>query len=338
VRNLRIYFCFFLFFISFTVYADHGAVFSQGFLFEKNDESDFISKTALFPWLSLPLGNVDFYLSAGVSANYEDKMVLVPELHRLQLSFKSSAMLPLDFRLGRIFWQDPSGFTAQGYFDGLDVFHDLGSIRLGAALFYTGLLYKDTARINMSPKDPVNYSKVFDWGDFGNTYFAPRRLLTCLYGDFPGFLPPGRGNIYAGFLAQFDLSDAEEAFHSQYFLLRYAIDYKRFDLSAAGAMEFENTETRGFKAAFAYTLEGGMQTGFISDRLSLGLRWASGEGENTAAFFPLIRQSQGMALRPIFSGIMTVRANYQARILPTLAGYFGGRYLIRTDSKSFYDY
>ena len=35
------------------IYADYGAVFSQGFLLEHDD---FASKTALAPWLSLSLG------------------------------------------------------------------------------------------------------------------------------------------------------------------------------------------------------------------------------------------------------------------------------------------
>jgi hypothetical protein len=324
-----------LLFVSLTiVYADFGAVLSEGFLVEHNDETDFASKTTLAPWLSLPMGMFDFYASMGLSANYEDKWTFIPELQRLELSYRTHATFGI--KLGRIPWLDPSLFTAKGYFDGVDAYMNLGRIRLGVAALYTGLLYKSKASINISPGDPVDYSKDLDWGNFGKTYFAPRRFFTSLYGEFPG-IPTGRSNVYAGLLAQFDLSDAEEAFHTQYLLFRYVLGYKRFDVTAAGAMELEHTQANGFRTAYAFTMDAGMQTGFIRDRLSLGLRWASGEGSNNGAFFPLIREGQGVVLKTVFSGIMIIRANYQARLMPTLAASLGARYFIRTDTETFYD-
>lgn len=315
-------------------FADFGVVVSEGFLVEDNGETDFASKTTIAPWLSLPLGTSDFYASAGMGVHYEDKFSFVPELFRMELTLRPSTRLGA--RLGRVLWQDPTLFTAFGYLDGADLILNLGIIRLGLAGFYTGLLNKDTASINISPDDPKDYSVDFDWSDFGNTYFAPRRILASLYGDFPG-LPYGRANIYAGLLAQFDLSNAKESFNTQYLLLRYTFYYKRFDLAAAAAMEFENTVSNGFKLAYAFSMEAGLQTGFLKDKLSLGLRFASGSGKDTAAFFPVIRESQGAALTPAFSGIMTIRGIYQVRFTPTLAAYLGARYFIRTDTTSFAD-
>ena len=221
--------------------------------------------------------------------------------------------------------------------DGADFIYDLGKVRLGAAAFYTGLLYKDTADINYSPTDQRDYNEDFDWSDFGNTYFAPRRLFTALYGEFPG-LPFKRGHLYAGLLAQFDLSDADEAFHTQYLLLRHILDYKQFDFSVSGAVELENTEDDGLRAAYAVSLEGGWRIPFfLKNRLSLGMRWASGHGPQTAAFFPLIREAQGLVLKPCLSGIMVIKANFEARLLPSLSAELGGRYFLRTDSTSFTD-
>jgi len=317
------------------VFADFGVVLSEGFLIENNDEADYASKTTIAPWLSLPLGTTsEFYASAGMSAHYEDKFSFVPELFRLELTLRPGA--GFSARLGRILWRDPSLFTARGYFDGTDISLSIGKIRLGLAGFYTGFLNKETGSINISPDDPKDYSVDLDWTDFGNTYFAPRRVLASLYGDFPG-LPNGRANIYAGLLAQFDLSDAEERYHTQYLLLRYAFYYKRFDFTAAGAMQFENTISGGFKLAYAFSMEAGLQTGFLKDKLSLGLRLASGDAKDTAAFFPVIRESQGAALTPAFSGIMTIRGIYQVRISPVFAAYLGARYFIRTDTVSFSD-
>ena len=316
------------------LFADFGLVLSEGLLVEEIKEFDFASKTTLAPWFSFPLGPMDFYISVGLSANYENGFVFIPELQRLEFNLRTHPVF--GFRLGRIPWQDPSLFTAKGFFDGIDAYANLGPVHLGFAAFYTGLLFKNTGSINISPGDPTDYSLCLDWNDFQNTYFAPRRFFASLYGDFP-FLPLGRGNINAGILAQFDLGDADEAFHTQYLLLRYTLGYKRFDLTACGAAELENTGKHGFRTAYAFSLETGFQTGFFIDRLSLGLRWASGEGTYTAAFFPVIREAQGFALRPIFSGIMVFRANYQARFLPSFAAQLGGRYFLRTDSESFYD-
>ena len=328
------------------LFADFGIVLSEGLIAEHNDETAFASKTTVSPWLSLPLGVADFYISAGFSADYEDKFTFFPELHKLEFSYRYPVNSPavsatgtsfrFGFRLGRILWQDPALLAASGLFDGLDVFTELGSVRLGAAAFYTGFLYRNTANINISPGDLTNYNVAFDWNDFEGTYFAPRRLLTSLYSDFPGF-PFGRGDFHAGLLAQFDFSDAEEAYHTQYLLLRYIYLYKRFDFTAAGAMELENTEDGGIRPAFAFSLEGAWQTWFLRDRLALGIRWASGDGPNTAAFFPVVREAQGIVLKTVLSGMMTVRAHYEARLIPSLSAQVEGRYFIRTDSKSFAD-
>ena len=322
-------------FLSLTfTFADFGVVLSEGFTVEHEDENAFASKTTIAPWLSLPFGASDFYLSAGMSANYEDKLIFIPELFRLELTLRSAENFGV--RAGRILWQDTSRFTAFGYLDGVDLSFSLGKARLNVAGFYTGFLYKDTASINMSPGDQVDYSVDFDWTDFTNTYFAPRRVLASLSGDFPCF-PIGRGNLYTGLLAQFDFSDADESFNTQYLHLRYTTYYKRFDFIASGAVELENTELNGLKPAYAFSIEGGLQTGFISDRLALGLRYASGSGPDTAAFFPLVREAQGVVLKPVFSGMMIVRANYQARFLPSFAAQLGARYFIRNDSSSFID-
>ena len=195
----------------------------------------------------------------------------------------------------------------------------------------------DSAKINLSPGDTKEYRADFTWSDFSNTYFAPRRVVASLYGEFPGFLYE-QGHFYAGLLAQFDLSGATERFHTQYLLVRYTFVYKAFDFSLAGAAELENTRGRGFKPAFAASLEGGMQLPTaLKDRVSLGIRWASGEGPNTAAFFPVIREAQGIVLKPHFSGVMVLRANYRALFLPSLSAEIGGRYFFRTDSYSFAD-
>jgi len=345
-KNRIVLFIAILFIPLVNLFADFGLVLSEGFIAEHNDKTVFASKTTVSPWLSIPLGGTDFYMSMGMSADYEDKFTFFPELHKLEFSYRFPVNSPavtaagtnfrFGFRLGRILWQDPALLAASGFFDGLDVFAELGSVRLGAAAFYTGFLYRNTANINISPGDLTNYNVAFDWNDFEKTYFAPRRLLTSLYSDFPGF-PFGRGGFHAGLLAQFDFSDAEEAYHTQYLLLRYIYLYKRFDLTAAGAVQLENTQESGQRTAYAFSLEGAWQTWFLRDRLALGIRWASGDGPDTSAFFPVVREAEGIVLKTVLSGMMTIRAHYEARLMQSLSAQLEGRYFIRTDSSSFAD-
>lgn len=320
--------------------ADFGAVLSAGLDLEDSGDFKVKYKAILAPWVSVPVGEGDFYLSAGINLNNQnpgDNFTAVPELYRLDFSIKLFSLMTL--RIGRIPWQDPSRFTFKGNFDGLDLLFDLGKVRLGAAGLYTGFLFKNTTEINQSPADTKVYSAEFKWNDFIDTYFAPRRVIASLYADFPGLLAK-RGSLNAGLLAQFDLSGADERYHTQYLLLRYTQVYKRFDFTAGGALGLENTKADKVKLAFAFNLEGGFQTRvpvFVQDRLSLSVRYASGNGPGTAAYFPIVREAMGLAFKPIFSGIMVIRARYEARFLPSLSAELGARYFIRTDSTTFDD-
>ena len=316
---------------------DFGAVLGGSFSVDGRDDTKVSGNVSLAPWLSAPMGKADFFLSLGLSALYDETWQFVPELYRLELSYKPTALFGL--RAGRIPWQDTSHFTAKGNFDGVDLRFNFGDIILGASGFYTGFLYSGTADINETAGDPIDHFAPLDYADFAATYFAPRRIIASIYGEFPS-LVFRRGDLYAGILAQFDLSGAAEAFHTQYLLLRYTHIYKQLDINAAFALELEKTVANGVKAAFAFALEGGWNFNtpvFVKDRLSLAVRYSSGEGPHAAAFFPIIREAQGTALKPCFAGMMLVHVNYEARILESLTADLGLRYFIRTDGSSFDD-
>ena len=325
--------------------ADFGAILKGEYEAEGADDTINSGTVTFSPWLSVPFGQSEFYVSAGVrmkisAGGDSTETIFAPELNRLDFSTRvlrsnNPPSEMLFFRIGRFVWQDSSGFIAKGRFDGAELLYNFGSIRLGVSALYTGFLYKDTADINISPADTKDYSAAFDWADFSGTYFAPRRLMASLYGEFPGF-PSGRGQLYAGLMAQFDFSDADEAYHTQYLMLRHVLTYKTFDLEASGAAELTNTEADGIKPAFAFSLEGGWKTPApITDRLSLGLSWASGDGSATAAFFPVTKEARSFVLQPGLSGMMIIKANYEAKILRSLSAELGGRYFIRNDSTSF---
>jgi len=312
---------------------DYGALIKGELHIEGADETAASGSIFLAPWVSIPFDRAELYISAGLNTSISKEAYAAPEIFRLEFSFWRSSLF--SFRVGRIGWQDPSQFIAGGRFDGADFIFKPGKIRLGVNVLYTGFLFEDTAYINVSPEDHKDYGAGFSWSNFADTYFAPRRLVVSLYGDFPGF-PSGRGRLYAGFIAQFDLSDAAEAFHTQYFLLRHTLAYKAFELNVSGAMELEKTEATGVKPALAFSIEGAHQLPTaLADKLSLTVAWASGKGSGTGAFFPITRDARSFVLQPVLSGMMIMQVNYHARILPTLSAEAGVFYFIRTDSTSF---
>ena len=315
------------------VFADYGAFVQGEFDTVGKDDTGISGSIVFAPWLSLPFGKSELSVSAGLHTHISDNTYAAPDL--LQLEFSSSISPLFSFRLGRFNWQDSSGFVAGGRFDGAELFFSPGNIRIGINALYTGLLFKDTADISISPTGTNIYDTPFDWKDFTGTYAAPRRLMASVHGEFPGF-PQGRGQLYAGILAQFDFTDASEKLNTQYLLLRHVMVIKAFDLDLAVATELENTETKNVRPAFAYSLEAGLQPpASFNNRISLGMSWASGKGDYTAAFFPVTLKAQSFVLEPGFSGMMIIRMNYQARILPSLSANLGAFYFIRTDSSSF---
>ena len=313
--------------------ADYGVLLNGELDVQGADKTKPKGNIVFAPWVSVPYSSSDLYISAGLNTSLAKDNYAALELFRFEYTYRGSPFVL--FRLGRINWQDVSCFVAKGRFDGADFLYNLGKIRLGFNALYTGFLFKDTAYINVSPDDTKDYTVSFNWSDFGSTYFAPGRLITSLYGEFPGF-PVGRGRLFASILAQFDLSGADEAYHTQYLLARYILGYKAFDLDAAGAVELTKTGENGVKPAFAFSLEGGWQLPTaITDRISIKLAWASGEGSKTAAFFPITMEAMSFVLGPAFSGMMNIQVNYNVRLLPSFSAELGGLYFIRTDSKSF---
>jgi hypothetical protein len=316
--------------------ADWGVIVSEQFEAGLDEGEKVASKTILAPWLSLPLGErADLYLSAGVSAYYRgEDSDFFPELFRLELSVRPVSGLTL--RAGRIDYQDPTLFTAKGRFDGADIAWAAGALRLSAGAYYTGLLYRNTADITATPGDPVDYAAALDYGDFADTYGAPRRALASLGFEYAGLLVK-RGTLYGGYLYQHDFSDAPEKRPGHYLLLRYVLSIPGgFDVAAAGGAAFMGKVTN--RAALAGTLEGGWRLpGARAGRLSLGARWASGEGSSTTAWFPVVTEAQGTVIEAGFSGLMALAARWEARLLSGISGELGLRYFLRTDLATFDD-
>jgi hypothetical protein len=214
---------------------------------------------------------------------------------------------------------------------------DLGKTRLSAGAFYTGLLYKKTAYIVMSPGDYTDY---YD----GDVYFASRRLVISAGWEIPALFNT-EGKLDAGLVAQFDLNKPDDQLegdgkiHSQYALAKFTLpflDYYNAEFGALLGMTEEDQEP-GFCFAFsgglAWLLPGG-----VNDRLSLNMALSSGSWSDAArAFHPINTITQGKVLRPNLSGLALVEGAYAVRLRQFLSADLQAAYFFRTDAHTYDD-
>jgi hypothetical protein len=217
------------------------------------------------------------------------------------------------------------GFTASGLFDGLRFSGSFPGGDLTVGAYYTGLLYKETARILMTAGDLANYAEPCDWDNFG-AFFAPRRGLATLRWDLPlGELY----NLSFETLFQFDITGSEGFLHSQYAEVLFNwFPLSKMGLSFGGI--FELLESPGDTD----TALGGLARlqaelpGSLNDSLTVSAKVSTGPGEGGInAFVPLSALVQGSIFTGTISGLAPISAAYTLRLGPSLlldtsAGYF----------------
>jgi hypothetical protein len=331
-------------FISFRLYSwDMGLLLNQKPLLEETGEdSSFSYSSSLIPWFSADIGDkTDLYFSVGATAEYdgeaEEKWQFLPELYRFEAVFRPGSRLSLGF--GRLQFSDPLGYVAQGLFDGINANFIAGQADLSLGAFYTGFLYKETAKISMTPEDDANYNKELDYADLMDTYFAPKRAMGVIGLDVPGVLGEQSEFKVSG-IFQFDLTGADTKLHSQYLSLLYRLPMtQNFTLSVGGTAELMEETYQDPSLGFAARGEGAwtLPTN-IQDRLALGAVWASGEYSDTIrAFVPISTVSQGQVLRTRLAGIMQIQASYMARLVRSFSMDLEAAYFLRTDNLTFSD-
>jgi hypothetical protein len=294
------------------------------------------------PWLSGTLQEGLFYhLTMNLSMDYEEelKTPLLFELGRTELIWRPFPTLMLTG--GRQRFRDGTGLVAAGLFDGFSGSLGLGWGRIFLGVFYTGLLYKETAEIIMTEYDLANYVKPLDYGN-PTSYFASRRILTTLTGEFPDLT--SRSTLRLDLLAQIDLNDTApgdaDTLHSQYLLGQYTFrPVETLVLNTSGGMgitEIERADTQiGFAAAAGADWE--LPTS-LTDMLSAKIIWSSGSVSNTIGVFrPINGITQGTILTSKFSALASAKTSYTTRLHETLSAEAGFTYFLRTDVETFYD-
>jgi hypothetical protein len=274
--------------------------------------------------------NADLYISAGFEASHNERWVFVPELLRMELAIYSG---PVDFTFGRMHYSEPLGFIAEGLFDGARLSHhsEAGTFSFGA--WYTGFLYKRRANIAMSLADKLEYAISFEFNDFQNTYFAPRRLVAALGWEYTGGFVDTRLSI----LGQADLR-ANSALHSQYFIGQFSVPGEFFGLNIGGVFGLlQNDGEFGISVAGELGIAL-MPPARLPNRLSFLARYASGKTDIFSAFEPITIAGQGEILNAKLSGLSALVFNYIVRPHRAFAFGFESIYFIRTDFETYRAY
>jgi hypothetical protein len=321
--------------------ADFGLLADQKI---EADKKMFSYNPALTPWLSWNNGQgFSIYLSGLLSFRYikyfDDtsgisgwsEPVFTPELLRFALNYRIDH--GKSFEIGRFFYTDLLGFAASGLFDGmrLEMATSLGNIRSG--IFYTGFLYKETAKIIMTDDDAINFAKPWDWDNFSD-YFASRRVFAAIRWD----LPLGETSFFsAEALAQFDLTGNNQKLNSQYGAIQvefYPLSMLRMNLGAL--FETMQNANGDFNTAFGALAQ--LRTSLptsANDSFGLTAKFTSGTWNDTfTAFTPISSVPQGIIFSNDISALAMVSANYSIRIINSLLAECALRYFMRTYNDS----
>jgi hypothetical protein len=272
-------------------------------------DAAFSYKGILVPRFSALLGDSsELFISAGLNIQNE-QWALVPELLRAEFSLQSGAV---DFSLGRMVYSDPLGFITDGYFDGLMFSFETGAGIFSAGAWYTGLLYKRRANIEMTLEEYEHNNSALDYNDLAGTYFAPRRILSAL--EWQNDALGGRAPVRLSLLGQFDL--AEEKVNSQYLTGKITLPKGIFSMDLGGCLEFYQFKDEVYTA---YAAEMGFTWKTDRQGLSILGRHSSGNSDSISAFQPLNTVGQRYILQPKLVGLSVLSLDYVASLHRTLS-------------------
>jgi hypothetical protein len=314
---------------------DFGLLLGTEGVYTDNIEPEGYSVTGTaIPWFSSALTEkTGLYLSGKIKLAYaENKDPQEPvlfEVERTEIDFRPISAVYIS--LGRQWFRDSGGMIASGLFDGVQGTVTIGISRLSLGVFYTGLLFKETAKILMTGSDVLRYQKPLDSPNLEG-YFASRRIMASLAGEFPGLTP--RTTLTIQGLAQFDVNDAPDTrLHSQYLEARFTTDpADTLHLALAGVGELiqEEAERRGSLAVSAGA--DWEVPGAARDIFSAQFRWAGGDiNSGFRAFTSVSDITAGRVFDSRLSALMSAGASYMARVHTSFSAEGGTAYFIRTD-------
>jgi hypothetical protein len=302
-----------------------------------NPEGFSVTATAV-PWVSAALTEeIDVYVSGIMTFDYEEKQgTLEPyfEVGRTELNLQPVPAVYLT--LGRQRFRDPAGLVASGLFDGAGGSINLGMGRFSLGAFYTGLLYKETAKIILTPGDLERYQKPLDAAGLEG-YFASRRVLLAVTGEFPDLT--SQTSLAAQALAQFDLNGDSEKLDTQYLELRFTMEEADvLHINLGGLVELaQGFDEQWWSAAFFAGADWEL-SGSLPDLLSAELLWTGGRiSGKFRAFTPVSGTNGGRVFDGGTGALARAGLSYRARPLAGVSCETGAAYFIRTDVETLGD-
>jgi hypothetical protein len=197
-------------------------------------------------------------------------------------------------------------------------------------------LYKESAKIVMSPADFENYALPMEQGNL-DSYFASRRILFALGAEFPGLTE--RAALSLQGLFQFDVNE-NPAVHTQYLTAHYTIAQAE-TLTLKGTAAAALLENNRGKTFAHFALAGGAEweaPGSLQDMAEAEIRWSSGAedggSEHIAPFTPVTVISQGEVFTPALSALSVFSLKYTLRLRPDFLSSLKGSYFIRNDNET----
>jgi hypothetical protein len=310
---------------------DWGVLLNQA---PKYSQDGFFYTETVQPWASFLLReDIDLYISGSLTLKVEpnretDPLVpglLIPELGRTELTWRMTDGITLN--MGRFSLAESSGLIASGLFDGVSTGIALDKMEINAGVYYSGLLYKETAEIRLSQSD-IDDSKP-------ERYFSAPRIY--LNGEvlFPGILNSDH-SLSLGVFAQFDTRSPRV--DSQYVFLHADIAAgSDFEFGFSGVCGFieDDWSFNGVSAAVSADFTCYLPTE-IEDRLLLGFHAGSGEWNDTIKpFLPVNAASQGTILSAKLSGTAGARVGYTFHPVNVLSIDLSADYLFRLDEQTY---
>jgi hypothetical protein len=293
---------------------------------------------SLSPWFSgVVTERINFHVSGKLTYQYakgEPQNSFFFELERTELSLRPG--FGIYATLGRQQFQDASGLVASGLFDGAGGTVNLGLCRLSLGAFYTGLLYKEAANIRLTAGDVEAYQKPLDAPNLAG-YFASRRALLALTGEFPDLTP--RTSLTVQGLAQFDLNDRPDTLDTHYLAVRFALepaDSWHVTLGGVGMLAWNTEEAKGNAAFFASA--DWEVPGALTDLLSAELLWTGGKGgAEGRSYTPVTGKAPGKIFDAGLPALTSLSLLYRLRPLTEVSFEAGTAYFIRTDLETLGD-
>jgi hypothetical protein len=324
-----------LFSAALAVAADFGLVLNEKIEEKDIDGAVFSWTQTASPWLSIVRSSeLSFYLSLDLSLEYSDTSKIhtsddhddwrpLFQVGRSQALWKPLPSLFVE--AGRITFEDPLGSVATGLFDGAKASLSLGPNTLNLSALYSGLQYKERAKIVMTQGDLLDYADK-------DIYFSAKRLLFSAFwqtrrvGNFENILDLGG-------LVQTDLrSSDEERLHSQYLLGKFSLPLFSVVTLGAGGIFGLKQQDSGDAFSLAGDFSAGLAVpGSLADRISLSWFVSSGSsGSSYRPYFPVTAIAGGEVFTPSLAALSVAKLLYQAKPFDSLYFDIALRYFWRT--------